>query len=550
MGFRSEVERGAHDGLLIENLRRFSDDYGGNGHATVAPRYLPVDDDPVLRAENYALAKAVHEGRMEPGAMFEAILTGPGRNTFTAFTAPSTASQALAAEDHGWIRGDTAAEGAAASVFGQRGIEVMVRYLFWLYGHNPLARNIINNYTFFTMGEGFRVVFKTDAGRRMWKETSRRVNWRRRTRKAIQHTYLLGEWFAVFYPLTQAFVIGQDGTLASGSNLDPRDPDDEIVKMRNLGPEAILRVVTVGDPQLDPTGIQDAEAVIGYLRTGGGILGAADVSHYRADEIGNLTRGVSILFPVLRYLRYIEKFVENRHWLNFIRARIPAIRRVHGGAAAVAGQKTAYASLPPPGTVAIENLATEWQFPEMKLDADDARHDGRLLLLMIASGVNLPEVVVTGDASNANYSASFAAEAPMVKMFEGLQSETWIPQFREDVQKLTGADDEDFEITAGAVIRRNIKVMVEAFAPMINLGVLSKKSVREKLGFDHEQEEEQIKKEQEEERDRLGRGEGDDDDPVPDTKIPKKKPGRPEKDDPGGETAATRKPRPSETADR
>ena len=50
--------------------------------------------------------------------------------------------------------------------------------------------------------------------------------------------------------------------------------------------------------------------------------------------------------------------------------------------------------------------------------------DGRHILLNIAAGSGLAEYMVTGDASNANYSSSMVAESPAVKEFEDIQDES------------------------------------------------------------------------------------------------------------------------------
>lgn len=532
MGFREDAESGKLDHLLVQPKAD-----------TVAL------DDPFLRAEARALVEAVHGGRMDPAALFdfrEAILTGPGAGG-QVFGTPGTDPVAvIAAEDAGWVRVGSQS-GAATDAFYLGNRDQMVRFLFWLYGHNPFARNAVDVYTTFTIGEGFRVVWGTHEAQDRWDALAEEVEWEMRLRQTIHHTYLLGEYFPLVLPLT-ARVTRQDGKIIAAQDFE-RNPDRPRL-LRGLTPEQVARIITRGDPEFDSGSTADADTVIGYLRNDGQtILGAADVIHTRYERIGNLTRGMSILYPVLKYLRFSEKWFENRHWLNFVRARIPAIRKVAGGSARVDAEKVRSQTLPPPGSVVFENMATDWKFPEMNLEADDARHDGRAILLAISAGLGLPEFVLTADASNANYSGAFAAESPMVKKFETLQA-VWLPQIRRIIVALTGSDD--FEVSAGEIIRRNLKQLVEPYVLLLDRGVVSRQTVATKAGLDWTVEERQI------EADRAaGAGfstdagdhePGDmgdhDDEPM----MPGAKGGRPPREGtPGDDGRGNRRPRPTET---
>ena len=81
--------------------------------------------------------------------------------------------------------------------------------------------------------------------------------------------------------------------------------------------------------------------MVGYRISGGPggndlMLSANDVIHHRIGSIGNIPRGIPILLPVLQMLRYWTLFVENRHWLNMIRCRIPVVRTMKGSERAIA----------------------------------------------------------------------------------------------------------------------------------------------------------------------------------------------------------------------
>ena len=56
-----------------------------------------------------------------------------------------------------------------------------------------------------------------------------------------------------------------------------------------------------------------------------------------------------------------------------------------------------------------------------KINAPDVKDDGRAMLLAVAAGSGMPEMVVTADYSNANYSSTFVAQNPFVREIEDWQ---------------------------------------------------------------------------------------------------------------------------------
>ncbi|TAL42078.1 MAG: phage portal protein, partial [Salinibacterium sp.] len=472
-----------------------------------------------------------------------AILSGPGSGFGPIAGVGTNQSLGIAAEDAGWISAGIGIS-AAQSAFGTSSREQMVRYLYWLYGHHPLAKNIISHYVNLTIGEGFKVLWKKETDRTRWRQIASEVKWARRVRRTIRMTYLLGEWFSVFFPLTQQVQRGEDGKLQINGELDaPRNPDEPVL-LRGLGPDQIMKVITRGDDDYDRGTTPDAENVIAYARRDDQhFLGAGDVIHHRTEEIGNLTRGQSVIYPVLKYLRYWDKFVDNRHWLNHMRARIPLVRKVTGGAARVSAQAAREQTLPPPGTMLTENQGTSIEFPTLNLDAQDAQHDGRTIVMAIAAGVNLPVYFVISDAADTNYAGLMASDSPVVAMFEGLQEDYWIPDLAEMVEMLTGAGDDEFSVEAGAVMKRNIKTISDACTPLVDRFIMSRQSAAQKMGLDWDEERERIALERSEEagfRSQAG-GSG-----TPDA-LPADKGGRPARDVAPGDTGTgDRRPRPSE----
>jgi len=512
---RDDIESGRYDELLLDPARSMV--------------------DPMIEAEEAALARAVAGGDLDPSAMFdelrEAIVGGPQIGGAPFATGDTSQSAALGAEDALWV--EAGGGSPASTVFGHSPRATMVRYLYWMLGHNPLVKNIIGHYVNLTVGDGFgRVRWKTPAAAQNWKKIARRVQWSRMLRKIYRHTYLLGEWFTVLLPL--AFEIARSETsLDVRRKLQTKSRET----VRGLGPDQVDRVITSGDPEYDSGSPRDVENVLGYLRSDlETMLADGDVIHHTHEDIGNLTRGVSILFPVLRWLRMFDKFAENRHWLNFARSRVPLVRKVRGGAARVTAESARVKKLPPPGSLITESHGTEYAFPKFDLDASDARHDGRTLIEIIASGVQLPVYFIVSNPTDTNYAALMSQDSPVVAMFEGLQESVWIPDLERLVSELTGAGTEEFSIPRASVMRRNIKREADAWTPLVDRGIVSKQTVRERLGLDPEVEEDRLERERAEE-------DGFDLDPKP----ARSKGGRPERpDDPGDDGKGGRRPRPSD----
>ena len=521
MGFTDDVASGRQDHLLISS----------------SPGR--VFEDPFARAEAQALAAAVHEGRLDPSAMFEAILSGPGSNHAIS-TPGGSQHHALAAEDAGWIM--SGEEGGAAAAFvPSSGREQMTRYLYWLMGHDPIASNVINVYTSLTIGEGFKIAWKSDSKAKRWKQKARQVGWARYLRKLIKHTYGLGEWFTTLLPIRGSLDASEGNlqvTMRDGGGSGPRQA------LRGLSPEEVLDVIYRGHPDYDPTNTNDPDAgeVLGYVRNDERRtkVAASDMIHHTFDDIGNLTRGTSVLYPVLKWLRRYDKHAENRYWLNHVRARVPLVRKVTGGQAHVAGEANRHQKLPAPGTMVTENMATSYEFPDLNIKAEDAQHDQRQNIESIAAGVHLPVYLVISNPSDSAFAALIAQDAGVQSMFEGLQEDVWVPYITQLVSELTGEGEDQFDVIPGEIVKRNMKQLADAYGTMLDRGVMSKRTARERLDLDPEVEAERVKKERETEDAHAAsmvKAMGG-------VALPDKG-GRPQGENPGDDGNGNRRPRPS-----
>ena len=516
MGFRDEVAVGAHDELLVGRQ--------------------VVERDPIIDAQEAVV------GQMLQGEdVLEAIVSGPYGSTAIA-TGGSSRLAALAGEGANWMRAGGGS--SAAGIFYNRSRDQLIDYLYWLYRHHPIARNIIGHYVNLTIGEGFKIVWKKDAQRERWTKLAKKIRWKRKLRKLIKHTYLLGEWFSVVVPVAKRMKVTNGGLMTEqlgGSSNDRQ--------LRGIGPEDIETIIYRGHPTYDPDNkaAPDVEDVMGYKRTNSDVvLHADDVVHHRTEEISNLPNGFSVLDPVLRYLRLLEKFVEDRYHLNHTRARVPAVRKVMGGRSQTLAIANGTNSLPRPGSVITENGAVEWKFPELNIEARDAVEDGKLLITMCAAGTQLPTYLITSDPANTNYASLMAADSPTIAVFEGLQEDIWVDDISDLISRISGEDDGQFEVVPGAVIKRNVKTIADGFSGLVDRRIMSRQSAAERMDLDWDQELERMEEEEalvQGFRTNAGMHDPDDEPAVP----TKKKGGRPQSDDePGDDGQGSRRPRPSD----
>lgn len=518
MSLRDEVAAGAHDGLLI-----------GGGRAEIG---AILDRDRVLDGLDASEARY-----MKTGDLREAILSGPAAGTGVIGTPGSSRVAAIAAEDTQW---DGAGDSSEIGTYYAQDIDRQRRYYYWLMAHHPIAINIVGHWTNLTIGEGFKIPFygpRADARARKWRKIAQRVKWGRRLRKLIRHTYGLGEWFTLLMPLAGTVERSAAGTLKSGTRSVNR------TDLRGLDGGSIKEVITQGDARYDPGNAKarDVETIIAYRRSGAEdlFLHPDDVIHHRAIEIGNLTRSPSILHGVLRYLRYVERFIQDRYFLNHMRARIPLVRKVHGGQANVDAQARRDTRLPPPGTMITENGATEYQFPELNIDAREVQDDLYAQLTMIAAGVQLPVYLITSDPANTNYASLMASDSPTVAHFEGLQSDVWVDDIARMVRALMNETmelGEDFDVIPGSPIKRNLKTIADSLTRPVEMRIMSRRTAAERMDLDYTVEQQRI---EEEDAAREGMPQMADDD----EDFGVDRGGRPQADDNDG---LGRQPRPSE----
>lgn len=153
----------------------------------------------------------------------------------------------------------------------------------------------------------------------------------------------------------------------------------------------------------------------------------------------NGRRGVSELFASREWFRVFSLFMEDRGAINAAANTFSYVRKVKGGASAVASMRgkiggvpmgadagTAESgkrlSRPIPGAIYDTNDAVDIAALRADTGAVDAKEDARLILMTGGAGVatNLPYF---GEGGDANLATAQAMELPMVKTYEDYQTE-------------------------------------------------------------------------------------------------------------------------------
>jgi hypothetical protein len=248
-------------------------------------------------------------------------------------------------------------------------------------------------------------------------------------------------------------------------------------------------------------------------------------------------------------MKEYEQWIKDRIELNRIRHIWNVVGNITGGSAPsaiksqfddVTGKTppsgTAKKKVPKPGSVLLTK-GVEWDLKSLNINARDTKDDGRAIQLMIALGTNIPEYIVRGDASNANYASTMVSESPFVKCMEFWQDFFEKPFkgiFKRVIEagiaagpvpaksKITGVDYDretgnekptvekidtltTCTINFATLIHRNLKEDTEAYVMQNNTGIISLRTIREKLGLDNEEELDQLDKEARENEEKAKR---------------------------------------------
>ncbi len=205
--------------------------------------------------------------------------------------------------------------------------------------------------------------------------------------------------------------------------------------VRFIDPETVAATAEHPESQGVVTDLDDAETPLAYLVVdprGGGSLDevpATEILHTKINADSNEPRGASLFAPLVAPLTQYERWLETELVARKLQSSIVLWRKVadgtSGGFGSPADRDLGLEPARPerflPGSILTTSESTDLQFLQPPSHIDDAATLGRMMLLAAAAGAGLPEYMLTGDASNANYSSTMVSEGPAVKLFQSEQ---------------------------------------------------------------------------------------------------------------------------------
>ncbi|TKJ32390.1 hypothetical protein CEE39_05685 [bacterium (candidate division B38) B3_B38] len=387
--------------------------------------------------------------------------------------------------------------------------ETMQRQAYHFWKSNPHGRGVIRVLEKFVLGRGmkFNAQDENKMVQQWWDEFARDNSLQRSQKEIFLHTLRDGECFIRYF-------VDKETGRTRIRFIDPQ----EVYDPENRHSQGI---------ETDP---DDVITPINYYRSRDGklkeVIPAEEIQHIKILVDSNVKRGLSFLYVIMPLLKKYEQWLNDRIVLNKIRSAVAIIRRVSGAPAQVSDivkQHSANSSgrqrALQPGTIITVSEGVEYQMLSPNLQAQDVQYDGRNILLAITAATGLAEYMVSGDASNANYSSTMISESPSVREFEDWQNffeEEFKIMFRKVVQagieyglipaestrtilvsneqgemvekEMKVPTNTECEIVFPPLVHRNLKEESEAMLIHQKMGIVSHKTLAGKFGYDYEEE--------------------------------------------------------------
>ena len=389
--------------------------------------------------------------------------------------------------------------------------------------YRPSGRGLLETMESFVIGKEMAVLSQDESPevQEYWDGWAELNNWDMRSKELLRRYLRDGEDFLRWFQPRP--VEGQ--------------PDYEVVRF--VEPTEIKQDTTTATFGIE-TDPNDIETVVRYHRSFGATgqtewIEAKDMMHFKHGVDSNVKRGRSWLIGIAEYIRKHEEWLDLRIQLNRVRSLFAVIGKIEpaGSLTDMKGKFTDTISKTlsgegtlkkmPRNALVLLNKGIEWQLQDLNLNATDAQYDGRNIQLLICAATGLPEYVVRGDASNANFASTMVSESPMVKVFEKYQDlmAAMVRQIHTRVIEYgisTGAipakstrtiDDTDppktepidtiteCEIQFPALIHRDIDKETQSLQTHVQNGWAANRTASSILGYDYEAEQQQIAKEDE-----------------------------------------------------
>jgi len=210
-------------------------------------------------------------------------------------------------------------------------------------------------------------------------------------------------------------------------------------------------------------------------------------------------------------------WLDDRIVLNKVRSAIALVRKVKGTASTVnsirdKNQSERFSADRQKqkgfnrGTIITASDNLDYQMLTPNIQAADAKDDGRAMLLAVSAGEGMPEMMLTGDWSNANYASSLTAQNPWVREVEDwqdfLEEELYMEIFARVVQagkdkgSIPKEEEEGCKVEWPPMVAADIEKNNKARETQHRNKIISKKTWQQKEGLDPATEELNMEEEQ------------------------------------------------------
>lgn len=244
-----------------------------------------------------------------------------------------------------------------------------------------------------------------------------------------------------------------------------------------------------------------------------------EIIFVKALSVATNPRGESDVQSYVYFLRQHKLLLKYRLELNKARAAYAWMCTLKGGHAENVIKKRKEFKLrgaPPPGQVYVKTDAEDMEAIAPKVGGADASKDIRALALMAVAGSGVPEHILTGDASNANYASTVSAQEDWKVTVEEYQ-ELWevvlkrvfgrVIAWGKRYGPIPNSADDEVDITFPPPPSKYMKEAAETAAIYDDHDFASKDTCRAIVGLDPGREKKKIEEEGEGEFERAGGGE-------------------------------------------
>jgi hypothetical protein len=326
------------------------------------------------------------------------------------------------------------------------------------YRFDPIAKNIVEIYASYILGDGYSVKFDNEDDKERWESFREENTFDDKFQNAVRLLLVRGEHFFWLFENDNWYSTPQIRHLPATQvgDIDTAAGDPEKVTMyhgradyyeKSWNPEKLI--------------------------------------HLKIFSYGQM-RGHGILEPILSPLAKYRKFLNAQAVSAQIVASLPIIRKGPWTTEQITSRINDFAALPPPGTVITTGNKEEWGSVDHAAARVNWRDQGRALALAIASGAGLPYFMVFCDSSDSNYSATLVAEAPAIRRFNDIRL-SMQGALRELVKRVVKPDGE-FKIVFYPIVPRDLEKTIRSVMEPLITGYISWDTAMEKMGFDPEEE--------------------------------------------------------------